>query len=211
MAVLTHSCSWLQAPDTRPSPSPRAYSSPPRSLLTLHNPSAAPAAPSVCNSWNPHSRSKRFSLPPCWGQDSIFPLPCVLLLSPVSSPARPAPGQLQNLGCCRPRSEGAAGRAGGRHTRSAVRRALPYAGQRQRWTAGVVLWRFVECPLNSAPSVSPSPQLFPAPLQTLSRKIVRSKMNSTLVGVFTITLVFLSAFVNMVGGYVSQCLPSPMG
>uniref|UniRef100_A0A8C0QVH8 Adenylate cyclase type 5 n=1 Tax=Canis lupus dingo TaxID=286419 RepID=A0A8C0QVH8_CANLU len=40
-------------------------------------------------------------------------------------------------------------------------------------------------------------QLFPAPLQSLSRKIVRSKTNSTLVGVFTITLVFLSAFVNM--------------
>ncbi|KAF6117255.1 adenylate cyclase 5 [Phyllostomus discolor] len=40
-------------------------------------------------------------------------------------------------------------------------------------------------------------KLFPAPLQTFSRKIVRSKMNSTLVGVFTITLVFLSAFVNM--------------
>uniref|UniRef100_A0ABI7Y1A6 Adenylate cyclase type 5 n=1 Tax=Felis catus TaxID=9685 RepID=A0ABI7Y1A6_FELCA len=40
-------------------------------------------------------------------------------------------------------------------------------------------------------------KLFPAPLQTLSRKIVRSKTNSTLVGVFTITLVFLSAFVNM--------------
>ncbi|XP_011923951.1 PREDICTED: adenylate cyclase type 5 isoform X3 [Cercocebus atys] len=40
-------------------------------------------------------------------------------------------------------------------------------------------------------------KLFPSPLQTLSRKIVRSKMNSTLVGVFTITLVFLAAFVNM--------------
>uniref|UniRef100_A0ABK0M0B9 Adenylate cyclase type 5 n=1 Tax=Rattus norvegicus TaxID=10116 RepID=A0ABK0M0B9_RAT len=40
-------------------------------------------------------------------------------------------------------------------------------------------------------------KLFPTPLQTLSRKIVRSKKNSTLVGVFTITLVFLSAFVNM--------------
>ncbi|KAK2488880.1 hypothetical protein MC885_020750, partial [Smutsia gigantea] len=40
-------------------------------------------------------------------------------------------------------------------------------------------------------------KLFPAPLQTLSRKIVRSRMNSTLVGVFTVTLVFLSAFVNM--------------
>ncbi|XP_032123605.1 adenylate cyclase type 5 isoform X3 [Sapajus apella] len=40
-------------------------------------------------------------------------------------------------------------------------------------------------------------KLFPSPLQTLSRKIVRSKMNSTLVGVFTIILVFLAAFVNM--------------
>ncbi|XP_006869488.1 PREDICTED: adenylate cyclase type 5 [Chrysochloris asiatica] len=40
-------------------------------------------------------------------------------------------------------------------------------------------------------------KLFPTPLQTLSRKIVRSKMNSTLVGVFTIILVFLSAFINM--------------
>lgn len=42
-------------------------------------------------------------------------------------------------------------------------------------------------------------QLFPAPLQTLSRKIVQSRTNSTLVGVFAIILVFLSAFVNMVG------------
>lgn len=40
-------------------------------------------------------------------------------------------------------------------------------------------------------------KLFPAPLQTLSRKIVQSKTNSTIVGVFTIVLVFLSAFVNM--------------
>uniref|UniRef100_A0A8C4MDN1 adenylate cyclase n=1 Tax=Equus asinus asinus TaxID=83772 RepID=A0A8C4MDN1_EQUAS len=40
-------------------------------------------------------------------------------------------------------------------------------------------------------------KLFPVPLQTLSRKIVRSKMNSTLLGVFSIILVFLSAFVNM--------------
>lgn len=62
------------------------------------------------------------------------------------------------------------------------------------------------CPLNSVLSL-PLPQLFPAPLQTLSRKIVRSKMNSTLVGVFTITLVFLSAFVNMVGGSTS---PAPL-
>lgn len=41
-------------------------------------------------------------------------------------------------------------------------------------------------------------QLFPAPLQTLSKKIVQSRTNSTLVGVFAIILVFLSAFVNMV-------------
>uniref|UniRef100_F6PSP9 Adenylate cyclase type 5 n=1 Tax=Monodelphis domestica TaxID=13616 RepID=F6PSP9_MONDO len=40
-------------------------------------------------------------------------------------------------------------------------------------------------------------KLFPAPLQTLSRKIVQSRTNSTVVGVFTIILVFLSAFVNM--------------
>ncbi|MBN3278737.1 ADCY5 cyclase, partial [Polyodon spathula] len=40
-------------------------------------------------------------------------------------------------------------------------------------------------------------RLFPAPLQTLSKKIVQSRTNSTLVGVFTILLVFLSAFVNM--------------
>ncbi|XP_010154146.1 PREDICTED: adenylate cyclase type 5, partial [Eurypyga helias] len=39
--------------------------------------------------------------------------------------------------------------------------------------------------------------LFPAPLQTLSKKIVQSRTNSTLVGVFAIILVFLSAFVNM--------------
>ncbi|RMC18729.1 hypothetical protein DUI87_04625 [Hirundo rustica rustica] len=40
-------------------------------------------------------------------------------------------------------------------------------------------------------------QLFPVPLQTLSKKIVQSRTNSTLVGVFAIILVFLSAFVNM--------------
>uniref|UniRef100_A0A8C9SQA5 Adenylate cyclase type 5 n=1 Tax=Scleropages formosus TaxID=113540 RepID=A0A8C9SQA5_SCLFO len=38
---------------------------------------------------------------------------------------------------------------------------------------------------------------FPLPLQTLSKKIVQSRVNSTLVGVFTIVLVFLSAFVNV--------------
>ncbi|XP_036401198.1 adenylate cyclase type 5 [Megalops cyprinoides] len=39
--------------------------------------------------------------------------------------------------------------------------------------------------------------LFPVPLQTLSKKIVQSRINSTLVGVFTIILVFLSAFINI--------------
>lgn len=71
---------------------------------------------------------------------------------------------------------------------------------------GLVLWWFVECLLNSLVSHPPTPQLFPAPLQTLSKKIVRSKVNSTLVGVFTITLVFLAAFVNMVGSSTS---PAP--
>ncbi|XP_067890937.1 adenylate cyclase type 5 isoform X1 [Heterodontus francisci] len=40
-------------------------------------------------------------------------------------------------------------------------------------------------------------KIFPRPLQHLSKKIVQSKLNSTIVGVFTISLVFLSAFVNM--------------
>lgn len=40
---------------------------------------------------------------------------------------------------------------------------------------------------------------------------MRSKMNSTLVGVFTITMVFLSSFVNMVGDSEgSQLLLSPL-
>ncbi|XP_053295884.1 adenylate cyclase type 5 [Pleuronectes platessa] len=39
--------------------------------------------------------------------------------------------------------------------------------------------------------------LFPVALQTLSRKIVHSRLNSTLVGVFTIIIVFLSAFINI--------------
>uniref|UniRef100_A0A8P4KKT4 Adenylate cyclase type 5 n=1 Tax=Dicentrarchus labrax TaxID=13489 RepID=A0A8P4KKT4_DICLA len=40
--------------------------------------------------------------------------------------------------------------------------------------------------------------LFPVPLQTLSKRIVQSRLNSTLVGVFTIIIVFLSAFINIV-------------
>uniref|UniRef100_A0A8C7ZCP4 Adenylate cyclase type 6 n=1 Tax=Oryzias sinensis TaxID=183150 RepID=A0A8C7ZCP4_9TELE len=40
-------------------------------------------------------------------------------------------------------------------------------------------------------------KLFPAAMQTISKKIVQSRTNSTLVGVFSIILVFISAFVNM--------------
>ncbi|KAG8432135.1 hypothetical protein GDO86_016679 [Hymenochirus boettgeri] len=40
-------------------------------------------------------------------------------------------------------------------------------------------------------------KLFPSPLQTLSKKIVQSRANSTAVGIFAIILVFLSAFINM--------------
>ncbi|NXS90706.1 ADCY6 cyclase, partial [Jacana jacana] len=39
--------------------------------------------------------------------------------------------------------------------------------------------------------------LFPAALQRLSRKIVQSRAHSTTIGVFTILLVFVAAFVNM--------------
>ncbi|XP_036966098.1 adenylate cyclase type 5 isoform X1 [Acanthopagrus latus] len=39
--------------------------------------------------------------------------------------------------------------------------------------------------------------LFPVPLQTLSKRIVQSRLNSTLVGIFTIIIVFLSAFINI--------------
>ncbi|XP_062861808.1 adenylate cyclase type 5 [Trichomycterus rosablanca] len=39
--------------------------------------------------------------------------------------------------------------------------------------------------------------LFPWPLQNLAKRIVQSRLNSTLVGVFTIVLVFLSAFINI--------------
>uniref|UniRef100_A0A8C6PIK5 Adenylate cyclase type 6 n=1 Tax=Nothobranchius furzeri TaxID=105023 RepID=A0A8C6PIK5_NOTFU len=40
-------------------------------------------------------------------------------------------------------------------------------------------------------------KLFPAAMQTVSKKIVQSRTNSTLVGVFSIILVFISAFINM--------------
>uniref|UniRef100_A0A8C7GRK4 Adenylate cyclase type 6 n=1 Tax=Oncorhynchus kisutch TaxID=8019 RepID=A0A8C7GRK4_ONCKI len=47
------------------------------------------------------------------------------------------------------------------------------------------------------PAPLSSSQLFPAALQTLTKKIVQSRTNSTLVGVLTIILLFMSAFVNM--------------
>ncbi|KAM4697355.1 adenylate cyclase type 5 [Rhinophrynus dorsalis] len=40
-------------------------------------------------------------------------------------------------------------------------------------------------------------KLFPSPLQTLARKIVQSRINSTAVGIVAIILVFLSSFINM--------------
>uniref|UniRef100_A0A3Q4AQ19 adenylate cyclase n=1 Tax=Mola mola TaxID=94237 RepID=A0A3Q4AQ19_MOLML len=40
-------------------------------------------------------------------------------------------------------------------------------------------------------------KLFPAALQTVTRKIVHSRMNSSLVGVFSILLLFISSFANM--------------
>lgn len=46
-----------------------------------------------------------------------------------------------------------------------------------------------------------SPQLFPAALQQLSRGIVQSRARSTGIAVFTILLVFIAAFVNMVGSW----------
>uniref|UniRef100_A0A8C8I7L3 Adenylate cyclase type 5 n=1 Tax=Oncorhynchus tshawytscha TaxID=74940 RepID=A0A8C8I7L3_ONCTS len=50
---------------------------------------------------------------------------------------------------------------------------------------------------------------FPVSLQTLSKMIVQSRLNSTLVGVFTILLIFLSAFINIFTcstGDLRECL-----
>lgn len=41
-------------------------------------------------------------------------------------------------------------------------------------------------------------KLFPAALQTVTKKIVRSRANSTLVAIFTILLLYISSFANMV-------------
>ncbi|XP_053327683.1 adenylate cyclase type 5 isoform X2 [Spea bombifrons] len=40
-------------------------------------------------------------------------------------------------------------------------------------------------------------KIFPSPLQSLSKKIVQSRINSTAVGILAISLVFLSSFINM--------------
>uniref|UniRef100_A0AAY4B392 Adenylate cyclase type 6 n=1 Tax=Denticeps clupeoides TaxID=299321 RepID=A0AAY4B392_9TELE len=50
-------------------------------------------------------------------------------------------------------------------------------------------------------------KLFPVAMQTVSKKIVQSRTNSTLVGVFTIILVFVSACVNMVLTDLSTLFP----
>uniref|UniRef100_A0A4W6EQX1 Adenylate cyclase type 6 n=1 Tax=Lates calcarifer TaxID=8187 RepID=A0A4W6EQX1_LATCA len=46
-------------------------------------------------------------------------------------------------------------------------------------------------------SLLPVFKLFPVALQTVTKKIVQSRANSTLVGVFTILLLFISSFANM--------------
>ncbi|XP_071775664.2 adenylate cyclase type 5 [Centroberyx gerrardi] len=54
---------------------------------------------------------------------------------------------------------------------------------------------------------------FPVPLQTLSKRIVQSRLNSTLVGVFTIIIVFLSAFINIFTcstGDLHSCISSEL-
>ncbi|XP_043939737.1 adenylate cyclase type 6 [Protopterus annectens] len=48
-------------------------------------------------------------------------------------------------------------------------------------------------------------KIFPVALQSISQKIVQSRTNSTLAGVFAIVLVFISAFVNMFA-----CSPEPL-
>uniref|UniRef100_A0A8C8JUJ6 Adenylate cyclase type 6 n=1 Tax=Oncorhynchus tshawytscha TaxID=74940 RepID=A0A8C8JUJ6_ONCTS len=50
--------------------------------------------------------------------------------------------------------------------------------------------------------------LFPVALQTVTTNIVQSRTNSTLVGVLTILLLFMSAFVNMVGMTILPIVPA---
>ncbi|KAJ0036820.1 hypothetical protein NQD34_005497 [Periophthalmus magnuspinnatus] len=49
-------------------------------------------------------------------------------------------------------------------------------------------------------------KLFPAALQTLTKKIVQSRAHSTLVGIFTILLLFISSFANMVRANIFEDL-----
>uniref|UniRef100_A0AAX7W027 Adenylate cyclase type 6 n=1 Tax=Astatotilapia calliptera TaxID=8154 RepID=A0AAX7W027_ASTCA len=49
-------------------------------------------------------------------------------------------------------------------------------------------------------------KLFPAALQTVTKKIVRSRANSTLVAVFTILLLYISSFANMVWTNLKECV-----
>ncbi|CDQ93262.1 unnamed protein product [Oncorhynchus mykiss] len=51
-------------------------------------------------------------------------------------------------------------------------------------------------------------KLFPVALQTVTTNIVQSRTNSTLVGVLTILLLFMSAFVNMVGMTILPIVPA---
>ncbi|XP_061842929.1 adenylate cyclase type 6-like [Nerophis lumbriciformis] len=56
-------------------------------------------------------------------------------------------------------------------------------------------------------------KLFPAVLQTLTKKIVQSRANSTLVGVFTILLLFIASFANMFTcsrGQLEECVANKL-
>uniref|UniRef100_A0A673YS13 Adenylate cyclase type 6 n=1 Tax=Salmo trutta TaxID=8032 RepID=A0A673YS13_SALTR len=62
----------------------------------------------------------------------------------------------------------------------------------------ISLKRIISSLSRSPPSPSlSSSQLFPVVLQTVTKNIVQSRTNSTLVGVLTILLLFMSAFINM--------------
>ncbi|XP_056154657.1 adenylate cyclase type 6-like [Lampris incognitus] len=56
-------------------------------------------------------------------------------------------------------------------------------------------------------------KLFPAALQTVTKKIVQSRTNSTLVGVLTVLLLFLAAFINMFTcdkDSLQKCVPTEL-
>uniref|UniRef100_A0A671X6V1 Adenylate cyclase type 5 n=1 Tax=Sparus aurata TaxID=8175 RepID=A0A671X6V1_SPAAU len=60
-----------------------------------------------------------------------------------------------------------------------------------------LVFLFIFTTLCKQPRADSLKYLFPVPLQTLSKRIVQSRLNSTLVGIFTIIIVFLSAFINI--------------